>query len=131
MTPQKIELIARNHSDVYGKDSFTNLKGVYKELASSFLGGSLYLLKDNADDYLKQLGWQLKEPAIFTKGELTYHTFTALGYEELIRFMTNPRKYVNEIPSYNRTIEYDRNEDYYNILQYLLEFSLHYGIKFE
>lgn len=131
MTPQEIELIARNHSDIYGKDSFTNLKGVYKELASSFLGGSLYSIKDDADDYLKQLGWQLKEPAIFTKGELTYHTFTALGYEELIQFMTNPRKYVSEIPSYNQTIEYDRNENYYGILQYLLEFSLHYGIKFE
>ena len=132
MNSQEIELIARTHSHLYEKDSFNNLKGIYKELASSILGDSIYCIKDDTDEYLKQLGWQLKESAVFVKTDLTYHAFTALGYEELIRFMTNPKKYVNEIPSFNWTIEYDRNnQHYYNILRYLLEFSLHYGIKFE
>ena len=132
MNSQEIELIARTHSHLYEKDSFNNLKGIYKELASSILGDSIYCIKDDTDEYLKQLGWQLKESAVFVKTDLTYHTFTALGYEELIQFMLNPKSYVEDIPEYDDVQEYNRdNQHYYNILRYLLEFSLHYGIKFE
>ena len=77
--------------------------------------------------------WIKESEALYLKDERTYHIYGALGYEELIRFMMNPRTYVSNIPSFNWVSEYERsnNKYYYDILQYLLEFSLHYGIKFE
>lgn len=127
MTSQEIEQIARLHSVPYKE-----LTGIYEKLPTILLGQEIYHSKYDFDEYLKQLGWKSNEIAIYIKNDLRYHVFTALGYEELIRFMTNPKEYINEIPDYDWVSEYNsQNKCRYRILQYLLEFSLHYGIKFE
>lgn len=132
MELDQIKQIAKKHSHQFGK--FIELTGIYKKLPVSFLGESKLQIvgHDEANARLKQLGYIEKSPSIYSDTTVLYHIYTAFGYEELIQFMLNPKLYLDDIPEYDWTREYNRdNQNYYNILQYLLEFSLHYGIKFE
>lgn len=132
MELEQIKQIARNHSNRYGK--FSELTGIYKELPASYLGENAFQIIGHAgvNARLKQLGWIEESSSIYSDNTDSYHIYDVFGYEELIQFMLNPKLYVNTIPEYNWRQEYDRdNQHYYNILRYLLEFSLHYGIKFE
>ena len=132
MELEQIKQIAKNHSPQFGK--FNELTGIYKELPASFLGESKLQIigYDKVNSRLKQLGYIEKSSSIYSDITVSYHIYTAFGYEELIQFMLNPKSYVEDIPEYDDVQEYNRdNQHYYNILRYLLEFSLHYGIKFE
>lgn len=133
MDLEQIRQIARNHCSQYGK--YAELTGIFKELPGCILGESRLQIigRDKAEVSLNEMEWVEESESIYSKDGRTYHIYNALGYEELIRFMMNPRNYVSNIPSFNWVPEYERNnnQDYYDILQYLLEFSLHYGIKFE
>lgn len=129
---EQIKQIARNHCSQYGY--YAELTGVFKELPGCILGESrLYIIGiDKAEVSLNEMGWTKESEAIYSKEGRTYHVYGALGYEELIRFMMNPQFYVANIPPFSYSSEYEYNNEYhYNILQYLLEFSLHYGIKFD
>jgi len=132
MELEQIKQIARNHSKQFGKN--TELTGIYKKLPASYLGENTLRIIGYAgvNARLKQLGYIEKSSSIYSDTTDSYHIYTAFGYEELIQFMLNPKLYMENIPEYDWTQEYNRdNQHYYNILQYLLKFSLHYGIKFE
>lgn len=132
MDLEQIRQIAKNHCHLFGE--YGKLTGIFKELPGSVLGENhLQIIGfDKAKINLNEMGWLQESEGLYSKEGIIYHIYIALGYEELIRFMLNPRCYVSNIPSFDWTTDHPGSNEYnYAILQYLLEFSLHYGIKFE